>query len=254
MKIQILGCGSSTGVPIVGCHCPVCSSHHPFNQRTRPAAVLHLDGGEKILFDCGPDLRQQALNFGLERVDAVLLTHLHADHIMGIDELRVFNYLTRNPVDLYGYPDHLRKLRQMFPYIFQKTIQQGGGKPEINTHGVQKPFELYGQTVTPVPLKHGRLRTTGYRVGNIAYLVDFSEISEESKALLGGLDILILGALRHEKHGTHLSIGQAITLANELGAKKTVLTHMGHQVDYFTTSGRMPKGVELAVDGMVPQV
>ena len=128
MKLQILGCGSSTGVPIVGCHCPVCSSRHPFNNRTRPAAVLHMDGGQKVLFDCSPDLRQQSLNFGLERVDAVLLTHLHADHIMGVDELRVFNYLTHKPVDLYGYPEHVRKLRQMFPYIFQKTVQQGRGQ------------------------------------------------------------------------------------------------------------------------------
>ena len=250
MIVTVLGSGTSTGVPIVGCNCSVCSSDHPRNKRLRASAYIELNDGSCILIDTSPDLRQQALTAGITRMDAVFYTHLHADHTHGIDELRTFNYLKRAPIDIYGSEEHIAHIRRQFRYIFEESLQKGGGKPELETHNIVpfESFELFGTKITPIKLFHGKLPCTGWRIGDFAYLTDVSRIPEETYEYLTGLDTLILGALRPLEHPTHFSIPEAVEEAKRIGARHTWLTHMGHDVDYEETRKKVDPPVEPAYD------
>jgi len=250
MEVIVLGCGTSTGVPIVGCHCAVCRSQNPRNHRFRSSVAVQLPQGQVILIDTTPDLRQQALTNRLERVDAVFYTHCHADHIHGIDEIRSYNFLQKEPVSVYGVEEHLAHLKKVFPYIFEKTIQVGGGKPNIETKTVElfKPFELFGVTITPLQMWHGKLLTVGWRIGNFAYLTDVNCLPDESRSYLDGLDLLIIGALRYRKHPTHFTVEEATDLALSVSPKRCYLTHMCHEIEYNEASCKLPSPIHPAYD------
>ncbi|HEY4743521.1 MAG TPA: GPMC system MBL fold metallohydrolase [Desulfuromonadaceae bacterium] len=247
MKIIILGSGPSTGVPMVGCACGVCSSDNPRDKRTRPSLLMqHSD--RTILVDTATDLRRQALRQGIDRIDAVLYTHSHADHINGIDDLRGFHFLHREVVPCFGSRSTLDTLCRGFSYIFEPH-EGSGYTPLLHAHEVSGPFDLFGMTVVPVPLEHGLTSALGYRIGAFAYLTDCSRIPEASLPLLQGLDLLVMDGLRWTPHPFHFNIEGAIGVARQLGVRRTVLTHLSHEVAYADRQ-RLPEGVEFAFDGM----
>lgn len=252
MKLTILGCGTSTGVPVIACHCAVCSSTEKKNRRTRSSLLIR-EGEKNILIDTSTDLRAQSLANGLERVDAVLFTHPHADHIHGIDELRAFNLAQGGAIPCYGSAETIGRVRLIFDYIFTDNSNDGW-KPNLETETVNGPFEAAGVNVTPVAIRHGAAEIFGYRIGNVAYLTDCSAIPPGSAGLIKGVDVLILGALRHKPHPTHFTIAQAIEASRQTGAGRTILTHLSHNIDYARDNGLLPEGVELAYDGMVVEV
>jgi phosphoribosyl 1,2-cyclic phosphate phosphodiesterase len=252
LRVTVLGSGTSTGVPVIGCRCPVCTSTDPRNQRLRPGLRLELEGGVALV-DAPTDLRQQALRFGVDRVDAVVFTHAHADHVFGLDDLRIFNFRQRSAIPCYGSAPTLAALRRMFAYAFEDG-QQGGGRPRLELVEVSGPFELLGREVVPVPVLHGDLPVLGYRVGGFAYVTDCNFIPESSMELLSGLDTLILDALRYRPHSTHFCVEEAIAVARRLGARRTYFTHMTHEVDHSAPAAELPAGVEFGYDGLVVDV
>ncbi|MBI5641941.1 MAG: MBL fold metallo-hydrolase [Deltaproteobacteria bacterium] len=252
MRLTIFGCGTSTGVPVIGCHCQTCSSTDPRNKRTR-SSILIQENGKNILIDTSTDLRAQSLANGIERIDAVLFTHPHADHIHGIDDLRAFNLAQGGAIPCYGGEHTIDRIRVMFDYIFREDLNDGW-KPNLRTAVIDSAFELFGITVTPVEIQHGPATIFGYRFGNAAYLTDCSGIPEHSLEKLKGVELLIIGALRYKPHPTHFSIQQAIDASAALNPKRTVLTHLGHNIDYGKDNATLPKGVELAYDGLTLQI
>lgn len=247
MKITILGSGTSTGVPMVGCGCPGCSSDDPKDKRTR-ASLLICHDGRSILVDAATDLRFQALREGIGRIDAVLFTHPHADHVNGIDDLRGFHFLHRDIIPCYGSRDTLATLEAGFRYIFHEH-EGSGYTPLLQPVEVDGPFGLFGLDVVPVPLMHGRTAALGYRIGSFAYLTDCSAIPEQSLPLLEGLELLVIDGLRWNPHPFHFNIEAAIAATRPLGPARTVLTHLTHDV-LFADGGRLPPGYEFAWDGM----
>lgn len=252
MKLIILGCGTSTGVPIIACRCGVCTSADPRNKRTR-SSLLVQSNGRNILIDTSTDLRGQSLSNGLQRIDGVLFTHPHADHIHGIDDLRAFNLAQGGSIPCYGSDFTIKRIRVMFDYIFRDD-ENDGWKPDLTTTAIKKPFEIFGIEVVPVPIYHGPAEILGYRIGKMAYITDCSSIPEGSMDLLKGLDIMILGALRHKPHPTHFSIDQALNASSAVKPARTILTHLSHSLDYTKDNASLPPGVELAYDGMSIEV
>ncbi len=248
MRLIILGCGTSTGVPVIACRCGICTSDDPRNRRTRSSLLIQVKG-KNVLIDTSTDLRAQSLAHGLDRIDAVLFTHPHADHIHGIDDLRAFNLAQGSSIPCYGSVFTIKRIRVMFDYIFRDDLNDGW-KPNLTTTAVEAPFELYGVRITPIPIYHGQTEIFGYRIKDMAYLTDCSSIPAESFRLLKGLDLLILGALRHKPHPTHFSIDQAVEASEAVKPKRTVLTHLSHGLDYPKDNPALPKGIELAYDGM----
>lgn len=247
MKVTILGSGTSTGVPMVGCSCRVCSSGDPKDKRTRASLLMRHDG-RNILIDTAPDLRFQALREGIQRVDAVLFTHAHADHVNGMDDLRGFHFLHREIIPCFGSRATLDTLEAGFSYIFHEH-DSSGYTPLLQPTEVDGAFELFGLTVIPVPLLHGRTQSLGYRIGNFAYLTDCSSIPEPSLALLKGLDVLVVDGLRWTPHPFHFDIEAAIAATQPLKPARTVLTHLTHEV-LFAEGVGLPPGCEFAWDGM----
>lgn len=248
MKLLFLGTGTSVGVPMVGCRCRVCLSDNPRNKRAR-ASVLIQAGRSNVLIDTTPEFRVQALRFGIDRLDAVLFTHTHADHIFGFDDLRAFNMVHGTPVPIYGTPSTLDELRRIFSYAF-RPVQPGSSKPEVRLHSIHGPFDVAGLTFTPISVLHGQLPIIGYRVGNVAYVTDVSHIPEESFVLLQGLDVLVLGALRFRPHPTHMTIDQALAVVEKLQPRRAYFTHISHEVDHDATNDLLPSHVRLAYDGL----
>ena len=247
-NVTILGCGSSSGTPAIGCTCRTCLSDDPRNQRTRASSVVEING-VTLLIDTSSDLRQQALRAGLTRLDAVLYTHPHADHLNGIDDLRAFCYLQRGAIPLFGNPFTMRNIHERFDYCFLPPGLHWD-KPVLEAHDVLGPFSVRGVTVTPIPLLHGRWPIYGWRIGRFAYLTDVSTIPEESWPLLRDLDLLLLDCLKMEPYPTHFGFHQALDAAQRIGARRTVLIHMTHELEYHATNALCPAGVELAYDGL----
>jgi len=247
MKVTILGSGTSTGVPMVGCSCRGCSSHDERDKRTR-ASLLIQHAGRNILIDASTDLRFQALREGIQRVDAVLFTHAHADHVNGIDDLRGFHFLHREIISCFGSRTTLDTLLTGFRYIFHEH-DGSGYTPLLHPQEVDGPFELFGLTVIPVPLRHGLTQALGFRIGNFAYLTDCSEIPDSSLALLEGLELLVIDGLRWNPHPFHFNIEAVIAATAPLRPGRTVLTHLTHDV-MFSDGDRLPPGYEFACDGL----
>ncbi len=251
MIITILGCGTSTGVPMVGCNCPVCTSTDPRDKRTRPS-ILVRTAGKNILVDTSPDLRRQAIREKIPSIDAVLFTHAHADHVNGIDDLRGYHLLHKRVVPCFGERETIEAIAEKFSYIFE-GMKKGGYTPLLEPHIISGDFTLFGHKIIPVPLMHGSSQATGYRLGDWAYLTDCSNIPDSSVAKLAGLEVLIIDALRYTPHPSHFNIEEAIMMVDRLKPARAVFTHLTHEVAY-KDGCKLPKGIELAYDGMIIEV
>lgn len=247
MKVTILGSGTSTGVPMVGCSCPVCSSKDPRDARTRTSLLIR-HNGRNILVDTSTDLRSQALREGLQHIDAVLFTHSHADHVNGIDDLRGFHFLHREVIPCYASGATFDILLNGFSYIFNEN-KGSGYTPLLKPHFISGPFELFGLTIIPIALEHGSISSLGYRIGGFAYLTDCNAIPEPSLPLLEGLEVLVIDGLRWNPHPSHFNIESAIAATERLKPGRTVLTHLSHDVLY-ADGWKLPPGFEFAYDGM----
>jgi phosphoribosyl 1,2-cyclic phosphate phosphodiesterase len=250
-QFLFLGTGTSTGVPMIGCDCATCTSDNPKNKRTRCSVVLGLPEGN-LLIDTTPDLRSQMLREGIGIVHSLLFTHDHADHILGLDDVRAFNYFLGGPLPTYCEDFVEDRLRRSFDYAFDpEAPHHGGGVPQIEFRRIAtEPFSVLGERIIPIRLGHGRFRVLGFRIGNVAYCTDTNLIPEVSLPLLDGLDVLVLDALRPRPHSTHFGLDQAIAAARHLRPKRTLFTHMSHELEHQATNATLPEGLELAYDGL----
>jgi len=252
VEFTILGSGTSTGVPVVGCSCPVCSSDDPRDRRSR-ASVWLRSGEVSILFDTSTEFRLQALAAGIRYIDAVFLTHAHADHVHGIDDLRPLTHHRQIPV--YGSDATLCEIEERFSYIFRHS-QIGGGKPRLMLERIDSPVTIYpggggeATEVVPIPLFHGELPILGYRAGSFAYLTDCSEIPEPSYGLLSGVEVVVIDALRFRPHPTHFNVEEALEAVRRIGAHTAYFTHLCHEVSYRELEAALPEGVHPAYDGL----
>ena len=249
MRVTFLGTGTSTGVPVIGCRCDVCTSTHPRNQRLRQSVAIEAEG-KHFLIDTTPDLRLQLLRHPIPRLDFLLYTHSHSDHLMGLDDIRPFNFRQRAPIHAFAGAPTTKAIRRAFGYIWDSS-QLGGGKPQLELHDVDGPFTHEGIDIVPIPVTHGNWTILGYRIGKFAYITDTNGIPDESMKLLEGIDTLALDGLRPAPaHPTHFTIGQAVDVARQIGARTTYLIHLTHEVDHDAVNATLPAGVELAWDGM----
>lgn len=248
MELTFLGTGTSHGIPVIGCRCRVCTSPDPKNRRTR-SSILVEEQGLNILIDTATEFRLQALAHDIHKVDAVLYTHCHADHVFGFDDLRIFGQRQQQAVPVYGNEPTILELRSVFSYAFRKT-QEGGGKPQVETNMVEGPFKIQGVEIIPIPVFHGELPILGYRIGQMAYITDCNCIPAESLALLQDLKVLILGVVRREPHPTHMHVEQALQLVERLRPLRTYFTHISHLLEHHEANSKLPPGVELAFDGL----
>ena len=249
-KVLVLGTGTSHGVPMIGCECDTCRSTDPRDRRSRASILIQLNGGPSVLVDTSPDLRLQALTYNVKRVDAIVYTHSHADHIMGLDEVRRFNVLQKSAIPCYGDERTLDDLRRIYSYVFNPDTPRGGGIPQVVPARVMGEFCIGAATFVPVPVLHGSRTILGYRIGSFAYLTDCSGIPDTSWPLLGGVRTLILDALRERPHPTHLSVEQALAIVDRLKPERALFTHMCHDLAHAATCASLPAGMELAYDGL----
>jgi len=250
-QLLFLGTGTSVGVPVVGCSCATCRSRDPRDSRTRTSVVVGLPGGA-LLIDTTPDLRTQLLRERLQRVDAVLYTHDHVDHVYGLDDIRPICFAAARPLPLFCEERVERRIRTAFDYAFAADPPAGGGVPKVVFERIGlEPFELLGRRIVPLRLRHGPFEVLGFRIGDIAYCTDTNAIPDETWPLLDGLDTLILDCLRPSAHPTHFSLAGALAVADRVNARRTLLTHMSHELQHAATTAALPAGVELAYDGLV---
>ena len=251
IEIVFLGTGTSAGVPMIGCHCEVCESTDPRDKRTRPSVVLRY-GGHNVLVDTSPELRLQCVANRIDHIEAVVYTHAHADHIMGLDDLRRFNAQRQGPLEVWADAQTHTMLDRCFGYAFVEPDPTSRlFRPHLIRRFIDGPFRVAGAAWTPVPLLHGTMPVLGFRVGRIAYCTDVSTIPEASYALLEGLDVLVLDGLQHKRHTTHFSIEEAVEQAQRIGARQTYLTHIAHGVSHQRSGAMLPDGVFLAHDHLV---
>lgn len=250
MKITFLGSGTSSGVPTIGCRCAVCVSEDPRDKRLRPSVWLQ-DGERSILIDTSSDFRQQCLRSGIERLDAVVYTHHHFDHIAGFDDLRAFNFTSRSAIPIFAMPETISNIQNVFSYAFGARTNTGTSVPVVTIVPVlDEPFDVAGLTWTPLALRHGAMRVNGYRIGNFAYCTDCNGFSESALERLKGVEVLVLDALRHTPHPTHYTVDEAVAVAQSIGARMTYFTHIAHEVLHRDVERRLPTGLQLAYDGL----
>jgi len=253
LKITVLGSGTSMGVPTIGCDCDVCRSPDPHDNRLRPS-VLVTYNGRNVLIDTTPDFRTQALRAQIRRVDAILFTHEHADHIMGLDDVRPFNFRQKEQIPIYAAPETMAVIRRTFHYIFDGR-QKESNVPRLDCRTLDGgPFELFGLEFRPVPLLHGAQQIYGFRFGRAAYLTDHSEVPAASCQLLGGLDVLFLDALRYKPHPTHSTVDRSLATARLVEARRVFFTHICHDLPHARTEAKLPEHVRLAYDGLEIEV
>ncbi|MBI1967019.1 MAG: MBL fold metallo-hydrolase [Gemmatimonadetes bacterium] len=257
MRLVFLGTGTSFGVPQIGCSCRTCTSSDPRDRRSRTAALIERDG-RRLLIDTPPELRLQLVAARVDRLDAVLYTHAHADHVHGIDDLRALSLRQGAGLPAYGGATTLRELASKFPYIFDPTLQAhpGTSRPELIPHPLDPgvPTMIAGMRVLPLALPHGAHTVFGYRVGPVAYLTDVKEIPDAARAQLGGLEVLVLNALLARPHPLHLSIPEAVAAAQQIGARRTFLTHLTHDTPHVELAAGLPSSIAPAYDGLVIEV
>jgi phosphoribosyl 1,2-cyclic phosphate phosphodiesterase len=249
VRITVLGSGTSVGVPTIGCHCAVCTSDDPRDNRLRPSVLVSYEG-RNILIDTTPDFRFQALRAKINHLDAVIFTHSHADHIMGLDDVRPFNFRQKGQIPIYAAPDTMAAIQRCFPYIFD-GMKRESNVPQLDARLIDgSPFELFGLEFIPVPILHGSAMIYGFRFGTAAYLTDHSDIPPESMALLRNLDVLFLDALRYKPHPTHSTVDRSVKTAEELKPRRTFLTHICHDLAHERAESLLPEHVRLAYDGL----
>jgi len=253
MRVRLLGTGTSQGIPIIGCTCPVCTSTDERDHRLRTSALVEVDG-LNILIDAGPDLRQQLLRCGVTRLDALLMTHEHKDHTGGIDDVRPINFLMKQPLNIYGQPRVMKAIRNDYSYAF--ATEQYPGVPQLVLNSIQpEPFEVKGVEVIPVKVRHMTLPIFGYRICNFAYITDASFISETEKKKLKGVKVLVINALRREQHYSHFNLEQALAVIDEVKPERAYLTHVSHRLGkYVEVSAELPENVFLGIDNQVIEV
>jgi phosphoribosyl 1,2-cyclic phosphate phosphodiesterase len=246
-----LGTGTSVGVPMIGCDCPVCRSDNPKNHRYRSSALIQTPQGN-ILIDTGPELRLQLIREHISIVQAVLYTHFHVDHLYGLDDLRLVARYLGGPIPLYCSEEVEQVVRQTFSYAFTDEAAPIGFVPKLYFNRIEpeQPFEAVGETITPIPLYHSSFKVFGFRIGDLAYCTDVNEIPETSWPLLEGVRILVLDCLRYKSHPAHLGLNEALEVIERINPERALLTHMSHEFDYDSLSASLPGGVEMAYDGM----
>ncbi|GAB4115547.1 MAG: MBL fold metallo-hydrolase [Roseiflexaceae bacterium] len=254
MRLTFLGTGTSMGIPMIACRCAVCQSNDPFNRRLRTSALLEV-GDLTILIDAGPDLREQALRMGIARLDAVLLTHAHTDHIAGIDDLRPINFAMKASIPLYGTAATLDGVRERFAYAFRNG-SEGSTRPALDLIEIADfvPFSIGALPILPLPVQHGTWQISSFRIGRLGYVTDASAIDAPTREQLRDLDVLVLNALRHTPHPTHFTVAEALTVIEDLRPQRALLVHMGHELDHTATNASLPAHVQLAYDGQVVEI
>jgi phosphoribosyl 1,2-cyclic phosphate phosphodiesterase len=250
LQITFLGTGTSHGVPMIGCECATCLSNDPRDRRLRPSLLIRADDGTSLLVDAGPDLRVQALTHRIHRLDAVAFTHGHADHILGLDDVRRYNSLMKRPMPLYGDRVTLDEIKRMFGYAFDPNTPKGGGIPQLDLIEVDGPFTVGSLRILPVPIWHGKRLILGFRVGRFAYLTDCSGIPDDSWPLLQAVEIVVLDALRHTPHPTHFTLEEAVAAARRIAPRQAYFTHMCHDLPHAATNAHLPADMALAYDGL----
>ncbi|MEM6698927.1 MAG: MBL fold metallo-hydrolase [Bacteroidota bacterium] len=254
MKITFLGTGTSTGTPLIGCDCEVCQSPNPKDHRLRSSVFIEVEG-LNILIDIGPDFRQQVLRAKVKKIDAVLITHEHNDHIIGLDEIRAFNFLQKASIPIYASRRVLRELKQRFYYLFKEELYPGA--PRVDVHEINKgqSFQVQHLEITPIEYLHGKLPVLGFRIYNFAYLTDFKSISEEEFPKLKGIKTLVLSALQRKSHHSHLTLEEALEMAKRIDAEQTYFIHMGHRMGlHEQIQTLLPQGIQLAYDGLLVKI
>jgi phosphoribosyl 1,2-cyclic phosphate phosphodiesterase len=253
VKITVLGSGTSVGVPTIGCECEVCRSIDPHDERLRPSILVSY-GGRNVLVDTTPDFRTQALRARIRHLDAVIFTHSHADHLMGLDDVRPFNFRQQGQIPIYAAESTMVAIQRCFPYIFDAAAKESN-VPKLDARVIgMEPFEVYGMEFRPVPVLHGKQTILGFRFGNAAYLTDHSAIPKSSLELLRGLDVLFLDALRYKPHPTHSTVSQSIATVEALQPRRAYFTHICHDLMHARDEALLPPGIRLAYDGLEIEV
>ena len=251
VKLTFLGTGTSHGIPMIGCDCAVCTSEDARDKRTRPGVAVEF-AGRTVLIDTPPELRLQCVANDIRHVDAVLLTHAHADHLAGMDDLRRFNWLAQSMLDIHGTPETLAVVQRMFAYAFEDEPDYPSYKPALTLRPIDHtPLELFEHEVLPLRLMHGPMEVLGFRFGDLAYCTDCNHVPDETLERLQGLDVLILDALRKRRHPTHFNLEEAVSMAQRIGARRTLFTHIAHELPHAETNETLPDGMALAYDGQV---
>ncbi len=253
MRISVLGSGTSAGVPMIGCHCPVCSSTDPRDHRTR-CSILVSYHDKAVLVDTTPELRLQAVANKIDVIHAVVFTHGHADHIFGLDDVRRYNTLLGAPLPIFASDATMQTLKQAFAYAFTQQTQVGVYRPVLEARTISGPLDIFGKTWQPIVLPHGRISVLGFRIGNFAYCTDCADIPSESRASLRGLDTLIIDALRPRPHPTHLSFSQALEIIADLKPRRAYFTHLSHDLGHAEIERDLPPHVRVAYDGLVLEI
>ena len=250
ITVTMLGSGTSSGVPTVGCKCSTCQSTDPRDQRLRPSILVESETS-RIVIDTSSDFRQQCLRWNIDSIDAVLYTHHHFDHIAGFDDLRAFNFTSKQPVPIYLMKETLENMQRIFEYAFNPAKRLESSAPVVVPKIVSNsPFIIAGLECVPIPLRHGSMHVNGYRFGSFAYCTDCNEITDEGYEKLQGVDYLVLDALRYRPHPTHFTLDQALKVAEHIGARKTWFTHIAHDLKHADVARILPEGVELGYDGL----
>jgi len=252
MKVTFLGTGTSVGVPAIGCDCATCASTDSRNKRLR-SSVLLSHGEARILIDASFDLRQQALREKLNRLDAVLLTHGHADHVFGLDDIRMYNYHQRRSVPIYATARTASQVRRTFWYVFQESTD-ASSRPALTLTTVEGPFHLHGLTVRPFDVLHGQPIITGYRIGRFAYITDGKSLPAASVAALGGLDLLVINTLRRTPHPTHFTLDETLAAIRAIAPRRALLTHLSHDLEHESLARELPPEIQPAYDGLTVEV